>query len=278
MTARSTRPSGTTGATDTKRPVRLDPDTGTLDPARPPRRHPGRAPRARLHRRQVLRRGGWGSGTGGIDAKLEIYDPVGNTWSTGAPAPRAYAGSGSAVLDGKLYMVGGCGRTPAAPPTPCVYDPADRQLVRDRPLPGAHLLAGLRRHRGPGSTAPAGERSATERPCTPTSTTPPPTAGRRSPTCRSRCGGRPTPPPTVCCWSPAVVTDDSLLTNQGFAFDPLTGTWSALPNANVATLPGRRRARLLQGRRRQTPTSSADHHGGAPARLRPAGGCRTSTG
>ncbi|GIW42706.1 MAG: hypothetical protein KatS3mg076_3283 [Candidatus Binatia bacterium] len=37
----------------------------------------------------------------------QIYDPTGGTWSTGAPLPRGRNHLGAAVLDGKIYVVGG---------------------------------------------------------------------------------------------------------------------------------------------------------------------------
>jgi N-acetylneuraminic acid mutarotase len=37
----------------------------------------------------------------------EVYDPTNNTWSTAAPMPSAVYGYGSAVIDGKIYIVGG---------------------------------------------------------------------------------------------------------------------------------------------------------------------------
>src|SRR5262249_22257568 len=42
------------------------------------------------------------------DPATEIYDPATDTWTTGAPNPKPYAQPGHAVLDGKLYLVGGC--------------------------------------------------------------------------------------------------------------------------------------------------------------------------
>ncbi|MFE3263675.1 carboxypeptidase regulatory-like domain-containing protein [Streptomyces sp. NPDC059215] len=54
--------------------------------------------------------GGWipGYPSNRTDAKLEIYDPAKNTWTTGASEPMPLAGAGTAVLNGKLYAVGGC--------------------------------------------------------------------------------------------------------------------------------------------------------------------------
>ena len=37
----------------------------------------------------------------------EVYDPTTNTWSTAAPIPSAVYGYGSAVINGKIYIVGG---------------------------------------------------------------------------------------------------------------------------------------------------------------------------
>jgi len=39
--------------------------------------------------------------------KTEIYDPIGNAWRTGADLPTPRSGGASAVLDGKLYVLGG---------------------------------------------------------------------------------------------------------------------------------------------------------------------------
>lgn len=51
--------------------------------------------------------GGWGPAGAGETNTVLIYDPATDTWSTGAPAPVRFAAAGSAVLDGKLYVIGG---------------------------------------------------------------------------------------------------------------------------------------------------------------------------
>ncbi|WP_053204658.1 carboxypeptidase regulatory-like domain-containing protein [Jiangella muralis] len=44
----------------------------------------------------------------GIAAGTDVYDPATETWTTEPGAPIPVAGAGSFVLDGKLYVVGGC--------------------------------------------------------------------------------------------------------------------------------------------------------------------------
>jgi len=71
--------------------------------------------------------GGWSPDTGAPVAGVDVYDPATGAWSTVAgatnPAPRAAAGVG--VVDGKVYLIGGCtddSCTPSA--NTVVFDPA----------------------------------------------------------------------------------------------------------------------------------------------------------
>ena len=58
-----------------------------------------------------------GSGSGGVingkfylagpDSRLHVYDPMSNTWTTRASMPESRDGMAAAVLNGKLYLVGG---------------------------------------------------------------------------------------------------------------------------------------------------------------------------
>jgi len=61
---------------------------------------------------------GWGAGASANPvAEMDIYDPASGQWSTGAPNPvPAAGGSASAVLDGALYVVGGCMDGPCSVP------------------------------------------------------------------------------------------------------------------------------------------------------------------
>ena len=80
--------------------------------------------------------GGWASNV----PMNEAYDIATDTWSTSAPMPTARSGIGAAVIDGKIYVVGGAGwvderggvfRTNEA------YDPKSDSWVEETPMPTA---------------------------------------------------------------------------------------------------------------------------------------------
>src|SRR6185503_10876340 len=79
----------------------------------------------------------------GTTSALEIYDPVTNTWSNGAPMMTARFGSAAGVIAGKLYVSGG---NMACPPcdntiTTEVYDPATNTWATRAPIPASRHLA-----------------------------------------------------------------------------------------------------------------------------------------
>lgn len=78
--------------------------------------------------------------SGFATARLEIYNPTLNTWTTGAPVPpdtgfnlRQYAGT--AVLDGKIYVVGGDTGGSGDRATLLRYDPALNTWTTLAPMP-----------------------------------------------------------------------------------------------------------------------------------------------
>ena len=78
--------------------------------------------------------------SGFATARLEIYSPTLNTWTTGAPVPadtgfnlRQYAGT--AVLDGKVYVVGGDTGGSGDRATLLRYDPALNTWTTLAPMP-----------------------------------------------------------------------------------------------------------------------------------------------
>lgn len=177
--------------------------------------------------------GGWGAG-GDPDAKLEIYDPASNTWTTGASSPAPLAGAGSAVLNGKLYSVGGC-TTACGSTAVTVYDPSDDSWSTAADYPenvaweSCGSISGLLYCAG--GTNSAGELKS---------------AYAYDPSADSW-SALPDMPETV--WASSYTSANGLLlvssgvsggalTNAGYAYDPDAGTWSSLPNADVATYRG----------------------------------------
>ncbi|WP_162606332.1 carboxypeptidase regulatory-like domain-containing protein [Jiangella asiatica] len=83
----------------------------------------------------------------GISEGTDVYDPAAGTWTTEPGAPIPVTGGGSFVLDGKLYVVGGC---LSSEDEDCGtddvfrYDPATRKWdqVADYPEPIAEPMCG----------------------------------------------------------------------------------------------------------------------------------------
>ena len=179
--------------------------------------------------------GGWDA-TGSPVAATEVYDPQRHTWSTAARAATPYAAAGSATLDGKWYLVGGCA-TRCGTTTVQVYDPADDTWGTATPYPepiswlGCGAIAGKLYCAG-GNTAGAGTRHAyTYDPGT--------AAWTRIPDL-----------PTDLWGSTYTAVDGRFLvaggasdlmggrTNGGYAYDPAARTWTALPPSANALYRG----------------------------------------
>jgi N-acetylneuraminic acid mutarotase len=175
--------------------------------------------------------GGWGA-SGAPDAKLEIYDPSSDSWTTGASTPTPYAGAGTAVLDGKLYVVGGCtdvcGTTDAS-----AYDAASDSwsTIAAYPEPiswescGAiggklYCAGGLSDNNADVAHAYSYDPSTDS--WSPIADMP----GTEWASAYTAANGQ-------LLISSGV--SQNALTNKGYAFDPQSGTWSTLPNANTPT-------------------------------------------
>ncbi|MBS2025017.1 MAG: hypothetical protein JST92_21670, partial [Deltaproteobacteria bacterium] len=70
-------------------------------------------------------------------ATLEVFDPVAGTWSTKASMPTARREPGVAVLDGRLYVMGGIITGDAVTNVVEVYDPCTDSWTTVAPLPTA---------------------------------------------------------------------------------------------------------------------------------------------
>jgi subtilisin family serine protease len=180
--------------------------------------------------------GGFGDG---LDGRTRIFDPATGGWSTGAAAPGGRAAPGSAVLDGQLYVVAGCTTGSCSPFATDVfrYDPlADSwETLAPYPEPAAFLSCG-----GvsgvvvcAGGVNGAGGLASTY---------------VFDPASGSWTQGADMP---VDLWgsgyhgangmllvSGGAAQDGAVLTNEGYAYDPLANAWETLPAANNALYRG----------------------------------------
>src|SRR5215472_9107090 len=70
----------------------------------------------------------------------EVYDVASDTWSTSAPMPTARSGIGAAVIDGKIYVIGGAGwvnESGGIVRTNEAYNPKSDKWVEETPMPTA---------------------------------------------------------------------------------------------------------------------------------------------
>lgn len=73
---------------------------------------------------------------------LEVYDPAANSWTTKAAMPTARHGGASAVINGKLYVAGGCLQAGSQFTNALeVYDPATNTWTTKAPMPTARCVA-----------------------------------------------------------------------------------------------------------------------------------------
>ncbi|MFE9611240.1 carboxypeptidase regulatory-like domain-containing protein [Streptomyces sp. NPDC006012] len=179
--------------------------------------------------------GGWGP-SASPDAKLEIYDPSSDSWTTGAPAPKPYAASGTAVLDGKLYMVGGCAATSCGTTDASVYDPATDSwsMIAAYPEPVSWQACGAI----DGLLYCAGGLGADNNDIAHTYVYDPAADSwsKLADLPATQWGSSYTAANGQLLLASGV--SNNALTNRSQAFDPASGTWSALPNPTVATYRG----------------------------------------
>jgi N-acetylneuraminic acid mutarotase len=181
--------------------------------------------------------GGWNDGDQGSQ-RTYAYHPDTDTWTRMADMPVGVAAAGSAVVDGKLYVIGGCtnGTSCAATAAVSSYDPGSDSWSSepDYPTPVAFMACGGVAAKvvcagGSGSTAltstyaySPGAGGWTQKADLPVDAW-----GAASATANGKLevmGG--------------AVKNGSEVTNQGFAYDPDTDSWSALPNSNDAGYRG----------------------------------------
>jgi N-acetylneuraminic acid mutarotase len=181
--------------------------------------------------------GGWAGSSGAPTSHLAIYDPGSNSWSDGAASPKAYAAAGYSVLDGKLYSVGGCTASACGSTDVQVYDLASNTWSSAAAYPQSESWLACGGISGKlycaGGTTDAGDTK---------------NAYMYDPAADqwSQIAALP-----IDLWamdyvnangqllvSGGVTNGANTLTNQGFAYDPASNTWTALPNSNNSLYRG----------------------------------------
>jgi N-acetylneuraminic acid mutarotase len=203
----------------------------------PPMQNAREAPQAAFINGKLYVTGGWGSN--GIPvATTEIYNPGSGTWSTGASIPNAYAGASVAVLNNKMYVIGGCDASNCGHTDVQVYNPASDSWSAMASYPEPISWAGCGAINGEIYCA-GGDKS---------STADTSDAFVYDPGTNSWSSIAPVP---IDLWgmgyttangelllSGGVTNGFSTITNQGYAYDPSSGSWTALPNANAVVYRG----------------------------------------
>ena len=179
--------------------------------------------------------GGWDTSDSGLTDTMEVYDPATDTWSAGPKLPTAVAAAGVAVLDNRMYVIGGCPSfNNCGTAAVQVYDPAlDRwEQAASYPQPvsfeGCGAIAGkLYCAGGTGDQTGATRNGYVYDPGTdtwsPIAGLP---AGDQWAAASTAAGGK-------LLLVGGVIDGSSLITNQGWAYDPVANAWSQLPNANT---------------------------------------------
>ncbi|WP_239077048.1 carboxypeptidase regulatory-like domain-containing protein [Actinocatenispora rupis] len=216
---------GYTGSADSKDLYAFDPSTGAWSKLASAADTREGNPAHGFINGKLYAVGGWGA-SGAPDTKLEIYDPASNSWSTGTAAPKAYAGAGSAVLDGKLYSVGGCTSTCGVSDV-LVYDASSDSWSQaaSYPEPTAWESCGALGGKlyCAGGVNTSGKHAYVYDPG----------ADSWSPVADlpiDLWGGAYTVANGKLLVSGGVTNGNATLTNQGLAYDPGSDSWSALPN------------------------------------------------
>jgi hypothetical protein len=65
----------------------------------------------------------------------EMYDPATDTWTSMAPMPSKRCGTGTAVVNGKIYVIGGCFFSGNAVKSVDIYDPQTNQWSTGADMP-----------------------------------------------------------------------------------------------------------------------------------------------
>ena len=175
--------------------------------------------------------GGWGPDASPLGDTV-VYDPGTNAWSAVAANPKPHAGTANTVWEGKLYLVGGCDDTCGNADVQ-IYDPVANAWTSGPAFPAASAAWGACGGMdklycaGGGADADASKSwSFDGSTWSPIADLPSDAWGTAYGVANGQLlvsGG---------------VVNNSAVTNQGWAYDPNTNAWTALPNSNNAFYRG----------------------------------------
>lgn len=84
-----------------------------------------------------------------VVSSVEMYDPATDTWAPKAPLPRPRTYAGAAILDGKIYVLGGATRVgEGVSSSMLMYDPGTDTWTEKSPMPGQRALSAAAVHDG----------------------------------------------------------------------------------------------------------------------------------
>jgi N-acetylneuraminic acid mutarotase len=177
--------------------------------------------------------GGWDT-FGDPSTDVYAYDPDTNSWTQAASLPAGVAAAGSAVVSGKLYVIGGVGTNGNTSAAVYSYDPGNNSWSQQPDYPAAMAFPACGGVDALAVCAGGSGASASTYVYTPGSSgwvkktdMPDDAWGAANATANGKLevmGG--------------AIDNGSAVTNQGFAYDPASDTWSALPDSNNAVYRG----------------------------------------
>jgi hypothetical protein len=179
---------------------------------------------------KIYATGGWGP-TGDPLAATSIYDVAGNSWSTGAPMPTPYAGSGHALVGGTLFAVGGCTADACGTKDVQAYNIAANSWSKVADYPEAISWVSCGGIGGVLYCAGGNTGSATTKHTyayTPSSNSWAPVADLPA----DFWGAGYAAANGKLIVSGGVINSSAAITNTGYAYDPAANSWAALPASN----------------------------------------------
>ena len=170
--------------------------------------------------------------------QTEVYQPASGTWSQAPSMPDPYAAGGVAVLNGLIYVIGGCDAENCGHTEVQIFDPATDTWTLGTPYP--EPIAWESCGAVAGKIYCAGGVTDDTTSTTDAFSYDPATGAwtRIAAMPADLWGSGYTAANGLLLVSGGVTDDGATVTNQGFAYDPLSGSWSDLPDSGYTDYRG----------------------------------------